>query len=334
MSLREKLKQNVPETNYELTFEQYMNDVEHKDTELLALESKVSDIFNLGIINKIKNIFPFGKKQRLKTATLATLELIKGDVDESVLPIIKSYKEQKDVLKAIEKSNQWKMLKDSYHLDCGSIESMLDKSEKYFLSFQKLYKDIKTLVETTLTDTCDNKSLTAKQLAIVEMIQDVADASEFILETLTVLMDVSINEKREVYISTERLIDKIYKASTEFKNKILKGDFEKTFKYVSEIKDVALFDAINNGANIKDVANDKNGFIGNPIYHFRKWLVDLALAKAEKLRKYKSFLECVLIEKQSQLAEDPTNTQLIKQAEYYADEIEKIEAKIVKLEKI
>lgn len=341
MSLREALKskqkKNNQEKNIEFTFEQFKNGTYHSDTEMLALESKVSDLFSLNIIDKIKSILPFGKKHRLRKDLLEYIDIIKSDIDKTVLPILNYYKKEKDVLKSFEKTKEWDLLKDSYHLNVNKLEDVITKTETYLTDFSKHYTEIKKIIETKFTDTLDTKSLNGFQLAFKSYLDTVHSSCGFILDLLSTLADISINieNNKEPYDNIEKNIDKLNAGSNHFRDKILKSSVEEDLKELKEIKPIELYTALENGGSVTELCGKViNKFIGNPIYHIRKFILEVILAYSDYLRQRKNFLECVLIEKQAELNKEPENAKLQKQVAYYADEISKLEAKIEKLEKI
>lgn len=74
-----------------------------------------------------------------------------------------------------------------------------------------------------------------------------------------------------------------------------------------------------------------NGFIGNPIYHFRMWLVDREIRKYEALKDRKEALELRLMELRYQES-GSTDDNIKERIAYFEEKISKIEYEIAKIE--
>ena len=74
-----------------------------------------------------------------------------------------------------------------------------------------------------------------------------------------------------------------------------------------------------------------SNFIGNPIFSFRKWLVDKDIDKAKALEDTKNLIELRLLELRNQAAGESDNEGLRKQIEYYEDKLAEVDSKISKL---
>jgi len=72
----------------------------------------------------------------------------------------------------------------------------------------------------------------------------------------------------------------------------------------------------------------KTNFKYNPIYHIRKFLVDVELNKLESLKDKKRLLELKLLELKNKLKDNPNDEKLKKQIEYYEKKLAKTEEKI------
>jgi len=70
------------------------------------------------------------------------------------------------------------------------------------------------------------------------------------------------------------------------------------------------------------------GFTGNPIYHIRKFLVDLQINRLKSLEERKKLLELKLLELKQRLKNEPENEKLKKQIEYYEKQLALTEEKI------
>ena len=75
-----------------------------------------------------------------------------------------------------------------------------------------------------------------------------------------------------------------------------------------------------------------NGFVGNPIYHFRMWLVDREIRKYEALKDRKEALELRLMELRYQES-GSTDENIKERIAYFEEKISKIEYEIAKIEK-
>lgn len=339
MSLRKRLKETALSTPSldNMTFEQFMNR-SVVDPELLALESKVSDVGSMRLLDKIKGWFGFGKSVKVKSQTLDRLDDIESAIKDYVQPILKAYREEKDVIKLFNSEMEFKALKGKYYLNTDKLETVLEKVDKYLEAVLKNKKEIEKIINESLTDTIDAKSLNFKQMAVINLVNDIEDIAEFTNDLLCVLADMSVNENnmKTTYLITAKHSQNLKDGSAGFMEKISEKDLLDKIKKIRELPDVQVYDALDNGLPVEQIASKDqvDRFIGNPIYHIRKMVVEYDLDKAKKLREQKNFLECVLIEKQMQLANNPVSETLKQQTEYYANEISKYEAAIAEKERI
>jgi len=130
----------------------------------------------------------------------------------------------------------------------------------------------------------------------------------------------------------EEIIEKIGNFPVE-----KQGFFSKIKAFLGKFlrKEVGITNNVNVGFlsdKIKIVTDSDNlpttNFVGNPIYHFRKFLVDLELKKLESLKDRKRLLELKLAELKQQQAGKPNDPKLQKQIEYYEKKLEQVEHKI------
>ena len=76
------------------------------------------------------------------------------------------------------------------------------------------------------------------------------------------------------------------------------------------------------------------GFIGNPIYTFRKWWIDRQIDKRDGLVDAKNMVELRLMELRNLESGNEDNEQLKKQIVYYEEKLASMDAKIARLESV
>lgn len=341
MSIKILMDAHNFEQEPELTFEQYKQGIHTQNTELLALESRVSDFFSLNIIGRLKGIFKLNSKTMLQTTLLSQLEILKDNIEENIYPIISICHNSPDILKAYEQTVIFKNLKNKNYFNESKLINIVTKTEHYLNGFIKNKKELEALIKTNITDTTDEKSLTFKQLLIYNYVSELTAVVNYFMETMTAIADLSVNDDdvKLSYYATEELITKtIYENAEHFITSI-NTDIKDVLKEFNNAKEPGLtssvFEAINAGLSIFDfIPGVFKRFTGNPFYELGKMWNNYQLAQAEKCREQKSFFEGLVIQKQAELNKEPSNKLAKQQLEYYSNMIAELDDKIKKYERI
>ena len=158
----------------------------------------------------------------------------------------------------------------------------------------------------------ENFTMLYKDMA--KKIKEVAEVTQLVnlgnLEEIIEKIGSYPVEKKGFFTKIKTMLSKFLRKEVGIKNNI-------NLNYITE--------------KIKVVNDDSIGttnFTGNPIYHFRKFLVDLELKKLESLKDRKRLIELKLTELKQKQQGNPDDPKLKKQIEYYENKLEQIEHKI------
>ena len=188
-----------------------------------------------------------------------------------------------------------------------------------------------------MQDTLINKTMNAKSAAIVKVLQDLASMNSYMLDLLYFLiLDEKLTNLPKIKL--KRIKEDIPKFTEMFKvyGFKLKTIIEEIHKVSEEPlpEDKTRIDVIdallNNTGKLVDLP--VSGFVNNPIYHFRMWLVDRDIKKYESLKEKKQLIELRLMELKLE-QEDDSDPNLTKQVKYYEEKLADIEYSIEKFEK-
>lgn len=223
-----------------------------------------------------------------------------------------------------------------------SLELHTDKPEKVVSELSSFFKTVsgeeKTflkLVRDSMRDKIFPNMSTAQELAIMTTLNDLTSASLYVLD---LMYFITIDEDTELPKKKIALLEsKIPSFSSIVRS------YNKNFgKHVDNLSKVSKT-IVNTDAPVSMM--DKllakqgklvtlpifNGFINNPIYHFRIWLADNQVHKYEVLKEKKKLLELKLLELKMK-AEGNHDERLAKQIAYYEDKISGMEYEIRDIE--
>lgn len=287
------------------------------------------------LIETIKSFVSSFRKDTIYQYT----DFVFNNINENLIPVMDTVIKSTD-LDAIKKNNYFTNLCKN-----GNIKG--NDNYKCLVSLQNIFKDIsqcegklRKLIDDHLPDVITNKAMKAKDAAIVKIVKDLGVITNYTLdlmyyiiadEKVSDLPRIKFKRIREGGIDFVELI-KVY--GKDFKK--LLDDTSKISEELIEInedieKNQSLVDRLL--ANTGKVLNlPITGFIGNPIYHFRMWLVDRDHDLAESLRVKKELVELRLMELKLEQQQSP-DKDLSKQVRYYEDKLAGLEYEIEKLEK-
>lgn len=213
----------------------------------------------------------------------------------------------------------------------------LEKYKECFAFIAAQHGSLKNLIDRGMQDTLINKTMNAKSAAIVKLLQDLAAMNSYMLDLLYfVILDEKLTNLPKIKI--KRIKEDIPKFTEMFKvyGFKLKTIIEEIHKVSEEPlpEDKTRIDVIdallNNTGKLVDLP--VSGFVNNPIYHFRMWLVDRDVKKYESLKEKKQLIELRLMELKLE-QEDDSDPNLSKQVKYYEEKLADIEYSIEKFEK-
>lgn len=279
--------------------------------------------------NEITSIFTNDKFARIKSKTEATFTAVVYEIENGILPILDNYQDPKNkvILDNLKNSNTFKIIKEG--LKVNDPSKLLVELEVYFKDILTNQSKIVSSINTILSDSVNEKTITFKQYEMMNYIDDMYSNTYFTTELLYIL----IRDEKNSMLSQKQVI-KLLKQLPSFKLKVLnKVTVKDALATISNSSAESIYDRNSADApdSIKMSGIKVSNFIGNPIFSFRKWLVDKDIDKAKALEDTKNLIELRLLELRNQAAGESDNEGLRKQIEYYEDKLAEVDSKISKL---
>lgn len=279
--------------------------------------------------NEITSIFTNDKFARIKSKTEATFTAVVYEIENGILPILDNYQDPKNkvILDNLKNSNTFKIIKEG--LKVNDPSKLLVELEVYFKDILTNQSKIVSSINTILSDSVNEKTITFKQYEMMNYIDDMYSNTYFTTELLYIL----IRDEKNSMLSQKQVI-KLLKQLPSFKLKVLnKVTVKDALTTIANSSAESIYDRNSADApdSIKMSGIKVSNFIGNPIFSFRKWLVDKDIDKAKALEDTKNLIELRLLELRNQAAGESDNEGLRKQIEYYEDKLAEVDSKISKL---
>ena len=279
--------------------------------------------------DEITSIFTTDKFARIKSKTEATFTAVVYEIENGILPILDNYQDPKNkaILDNLKNSNTFKIIKEG--LKVNDPSKLLVELEVYFKDILTNQSKIVSSINTILSDSVNEKTITFKQYEMMNYIDDMYSNTYFTTELLYIL----IRDEKNSMLSQKQVI-KLLKQLPSFKLKVLnKVTVKEALATISNSSAESIYDRNSADApdSVKMSGIKVSNFIGNPIFSFRKWLVDKDIDKAKALEDTKNLIELRLLELRNQAAGESDNEGLRKQIEYYEDKLAEVDSKISKL---
>ena len=279
--------------------------------------------------DEITSIFTTDKFARIKSKTEATFTAVVYEIENGILPILDNYQDPKNkaILDNLKNSNTFKIIKEG--LKVNDPSKLLVELEVYFKDILTNQSKIVSSINTILSDSVNEKTITFKQYEMMNYIDDMYSNTYFTTELLYIL----IRDEKNSMLSQKQVI-KLLKQLPSFKLKVLnKVTVKDALATIANSSSESIYDRNSADApdSIKMSGIKVSNFIGNPIFSFRKWLVDKDINKAKALEDTKNLIELRLLELRNQAAGESDNEGLRKQIEYYEDKLAEVDSKISKL---
>ena len=279
--------------------------------------------------NEITSIFTNDKFARIKSKTEATFTAVVYEIENGILPILDNYQDPKNkaILDNLKNSNTFKIIKEG--LKVNDPSKLLVELEVYFKDILTNQSKIVSSINTILSDSVNEKTITFKQYEMMNYIDDMYSNTYFTTELLYIL----IRDEKNSMLSQKQVI-KLLKQLPSFKLKVLnKVTVKDALASIANSSSESIYDRNSADApdSIKMSGIKVSNFIGNPIFSFRKWLVDKDIDKAKALEDTKNLIELRLLELRNQAAGESDNEGLRKQIEYYEDKLAEVDSKISRL---
>lgn len=279
--------------------------------------------------NEIISIFTNDKFARIKSKTEATFTAVVYEIENGILPILDNYQDPKNkvILDNLKNSNTFKIIKEG--LKVNDPSKLLVELEVYFKDILTNQSKIVSSINTILSDSVNEKTITFKQYEMMNYVDDMYSNTYFATELLYIL----IRDEKNSMLSQKQVI-KLLKQLPSFKLKVLnKVTVKDALASIANSSSESIYDRNSADApdSVKMSGIKVSNFIGNPIFSFRKWLVDKDIDKAKALEDTKNLIELRLLELRNQAAGESDNEGLRKQIEYYEDKLAEVDSKISKL---
>lgn len=271
-----------------------------------------------------------------KKSVLKSKTFLFNSLENEVLPALDVFISSN--IKALSKnkflSNSFSLMgiKSSNSLD--GVKELRDMFQDIMSYEQKIDKLILNMNNVLL-----DKNTSLKDGTIVRVIEDLTFMSLYVLDFLyySILDESDTNfTKMKIEVIKNELPEFI--KLVKYYNKNIKNILDE----ILELPDVPVSISQTDSSSMLDTFLKKikkisfiptaNGFVGNPIYHFRMWLVDREIRKYEALKDRKEALELRLMELRYQES-GSTDENIKERIAYFEEKISKIEYEIAKIEK-
>jgi len=259
-------------------------------------------------------------------------------INKSVMPVLTEMVKDGEEVNKIANSKTINNIAMLSGIKIKDNKDFLVKLKGIFNNIAKEQKDIDALVNDKLSDIITDKTATVRDLAILKLINDLYAMSAFTLDVLYYVITAidETNYPAIKYRNIQRLLPDYIATLKTYKDNFSKLVEEigklPTTVMPTDLNQVPMITKIINSVIKKDLP-ETDGFINNPIYHVRVWLVDNDIKEYENLKDKKRLLELRLAE--LKIANSGTrNPKLKKQIEYYEDKISGTEYKITKLSEV
>ena len=203
-------------------------------------------------------------------------------------------------------------------------------------------RNVLKLVKEIVTDVITDKTVSAKQTAIMKIVEDINGMNQFVLDFMykVLLGDDETNFPKSKFKNLNEAIGSFNSALSVYGSNF--RDMLARVERMGEIDTLKIEESriVNNGTSsmIEKLLFKSgsfalpatNGFINNPIYHIGMWFVDNEVSSADVLREKRKLVELKL----SELKHDPdaNSKEMKNRIKYYEDKISKMEYDIADLE--
>lgn len=271
-----------------------------------------------------------------KKAVLKSKTFLFNSLENEVLPALDVFISSN--IKALSKN---KFLSNSFSLMGIKSSNSLDGVKELRNMFQDImsYEQKMDKLILNMNNVLLDKNTSLKDGTLVRVIEDLTFMSLYVLDFLyySILDESDTNfTKMKIEVIKNELPEFI--KLVKYYNRNIKNILDE----ILELPDVPVSISQTDSSSMLDTFLKKikkisfiptaNGFVGNPIYHFRMWLVDREIRKYEALKDRKEALELRLMELRYQES-GSTDENIKERIAYFEEKISKIEYEIAKIEK-
>ena len=271
------------------------------------------------------------KKEDVLSELMMVKESIYNEINPSIELLVNNIgdmkldKDSKEVFETL--MDLMKFSKNKGH------KAFLEELSTYMSEIYRESDKLENIIHHDVPDYITDKTITARVSGILGTVSNFTSITLFTSDLL-------------LYIIYKMNNDSMYYKSKEKSVYIMLPEYAKLYaKYRGKIKDVLKDINKLSDTEIGDVDTfhmsasrvDKkfnmpvNGFIGNPIYYFRMWMVEIEASKYEYLKDKKRLIELKLIDMKLSNQGEP-DAKIQKQIEYFEEKLAKIEYEIHNIE--
>ena len=285
------------------------------------------------LVDTIKGFFTNLKKDKV----ISYVDYLFNHINASVIPAFDTIIKSKN-LEAVKKNKFLPMIYRAANIKASDNYKALEQLRAIFVEISEQESKIVKLVN-DLPDVMTSKAMKMKDAAVVTILRDLTSMTSYTLDLLYyIIVDESVSDLPKIkfkriqegmanYVSLLNAYGKNFKKTIE--------DVKNVSDEVIEVrenieKDMALLEQV--ASNTGKLVNlPTRNFVGNPIYHFRMWLVDKEVQNYEALKVKKEMIELKVHELQLE-QQGSRDKDLSKQIAYYENKLAGIEYKIEKFE--
>lgn len=289
------------------------------------------------LLSFFKTLFHTTKKEDVLKVT----EFGFNNLVDNVIPALNEVIEKTD----INKSKEAPFVMNICRIAGIKAKDASDGMVKIKAGLEEIAKERNTfiaLVTSELSNVITDKTITAKDTTILRIVNDINAMNSFVLDFIYMLIvDKATTDLPAIKL--KNIHDDSFSFAEAFKV-YANPKFAIMLKDIKEVSTASL--------DFKEHINDGNesmlnlmlsktgktinlpvakGFINNPIYHVRMWLIDREIEKYESLKDKKRLIELRVMEL-SLKEKGENDPALKKQIEYYENELSKLEYTIAKIE--
>ena len=223
----------------------------------------------------------------------------------------------------------------------GNTQSIMKSYKEFYLEVDEFLDFLDSFVDKKFPSIVTEATVTGLTGSIVKLVSDLSAMSNYILDFLNYALSIEANDGSKLSrIQIERIKTGMSTYMVLYKN--YTGSLKKIEQELPNVSNEILnFDQPNLGMlNVFLNKTGKiiklptsNGFVGNPFYHIRLWMMDREIEKFEADKERKRLLELKVLALNMDKEVDGVDLNKInKQIEYYEEKIQDLEYKISKFQ--
>lgn len=286
------------------------------------------------IINGLSHFRGNVKKETFYTFS----DIVFGTIGEDILPLLDKVLGDKDLVPIVNKNALFTLLLKQSKVQAKNNFTGLEQIASNFNQIYKARFQVKELINKHVSNTVVSDVMMSKDAATIKILTDLFSMSSYFLDFLYfIMLDPKTTDIPRVITNRIRAglvnFTNLYRDYAFKFDKIVNG-IKSMVNTTIEFKNTEVENMMKTIELTKVGTAPKlpfNGFINNPIYHLRMWLIDRDYRKASVIKDKKQLIELKLMELKLQ-ANDEFNPELSKQIKYYENKIVEMERDIQELE--